>query len=745
METLSTRLAATSLFLGSLALPAGTASAQENKTSVAPLEEILVTATRRVETLQRVPISVSVIGANDIAATRALDLQDLSTQVPNFVFAQNVNQGFSSMSIRGIYSRADPSFIGFDQSVGVYVDGVYHSRQFNANAGMGDIERVEVLRGPQGTLFGRNTISGAVNITSKKPDVTEMQGQLFAETGNYGLVHGRGSISIPLISDKLAIKLFGEYLERDGYADNNTTGNDDLGNQDRTSARLQVRYMPSEQTTVDFSTSVFSSDSDDYFFEHIEGGSNDDEDFTTLNDYENKSEVDMFSASATVEHVFNSDYVLTSITAWLDDELKFNADIEGTALDFVTADQDPIEAKQFSQELRILSPADRNYDFVAGLYYDKEESEYSSDINFGQDFFVPPVRGTGFSNGNEIDRESYAAFVHANYHASEELTLFGGLRYTDETKELEAWPTVCTSDLTCLIFGLPSFTENVDAPDDVTLDDWTWTAGLQYQLRDDIMLYGSVSTGVKAGAFNNTSDPEQDAMNNNLQTDSEEVISYELGAKTSWLDNRLTMNIAVFYMDYDDLQVREGCTACGDGGLPINFLSNAADAESQGFELEIMAIPTSNLRLTAGVGYNDAEFGTFENVEDKRTLELVDASGNDVPLSAEWSLNASAEYEMEIAGGTLVSRLDFSYIDERYGDQGVTNHPDDLLPDQSLLNGRVTYRPGQGNWGIAVWGKNLTDDDSYVYLGYASEFGLSARSAQYQEPRTYGVAVDYSF
>jgi iron complex outermembrane recepter protein len=739
------RLTATSLLLVPMVTATGTSLAQEGAESAVKLEEILVTATRRVESLQSVPISVSVLGAADIEASRSLDLQDLSAQVPNFVFAQNVNQGFSSMSIRGIYSRADPSFIGFDQSVGVYVDGVYHSRQFNANAGMGDVERVEVLRGPQGTLFGRNTISGAVNITTRKPDTSEMQGKLSLEAGNYDMVHGRGSINIPLIKDKLAIKLFGDYLERDGYVDNRTTGNDNLGNKDQTTARLQVRYIPSEQTTVDFSTSVYSSDTDDYFFEHIEGGAADGEDFTTANNYENKSEVDSFSVSATVEHGFNNDYVLTSITAWLDDELKFQADIEGTAMDVVRADQDPIEAKQFSQEFRILSPADRDYDFVAGVYYDHEESEFSSDINFGPGFPVPPVQGNGFSNGNEIDRESYAAFVHANYHPSEELTLFGGLRYTDETKKLKAWPTVCTSDLTCTILGLPSFTESVDAPDDVTLDDWTWTAGLQYQLRDDIMLYGSVGTGIKAGAFNNTSDPELDAMNNNLQTDKEEVISYELGAKTSWLDNRLTVNLAVFYMDYDDLQVREGCTACGDGGLPINFLSNAADADSQGFELEIMAVPTSNLRLTAGVGYNDAEFGTFENVEDKRTLELVDASGNDVPLSAEWSLNASAEYEMEIAGGTLFSRLGFTYIDERYGDQGVDNHPDDLLPDQSLLNGRLTYRPGQGNWGIAVWGKNLTDDDSYVYLGYSSAFGINARSAQYQEPRTYGVEVDYTF
>ena len=198
-------------------------------------------------------------------------------------------------------------------------------------------------------------------------------------------------------------------------------------------------------------------------------------------------------------------------------------------------------------------------------------------------------------------------------------------------------------------------------------------------------------------------------------------------------------------MDYNDLQVRQGCTSCGDGGLPLNYLSNAADAESTGFEVELSAAPSSNIRLTAGVGYNDAQYGSFENVENRRTGAIEDASGNSVPLAAEWTMNASAEHDATIGGGILTSRLDINYIDERFSDRGVLNQADDLIPSQTLLNGRLTYRPDDSGLSVALWAKNLLDDDGFVYLGYSAAFGVATRAAQYQEPRTYGVSVDYSF
>ena len=722
------------------------AFAQEGATAQV-IEEVVVTATRRTESLQEVPISISVVSADDIVATGALDMKDLSTMVPNFVFAESPNQGLSFMAIRGMYSRVEPQDIGFDSSVGVYVDGVFHSRQFNANSNMGEVERVEVLRGPQGTLFGRNTISGAVNITTKKPDTDEFYGNLSVDIGDRNFVHGRGSVNIPLIEDTLAIKLFAEALEKDGYVDNITTGNDNLGSKDRTSGRFQLRYTPGDQTTIDLSVSVYESESDDYFFEHIDGPASDGRDYTTTNNVENTSKIELFNTSLLIEHEFTNGYTLTSTTAFLDDELNFTADVEATPNPVVDITSF-IGAEYFSQEFRIASPAGRRYDFVAGLYYDTEESETNDIIFAGAGFPFPPVQNSAIERGgNTLDRETYAAFIHANFDLSEQLTLFGGLRYTDETKEQQTHPSFCDNPLTCVILGNPALTETVDAPVDITLDEWTWTTGLRYHVQEGVMVYGSVGTGIKSGAFNNTPNPEADFAVGNLVTDHEEVISYEVGIKSSWLDSRLNLNLALFYMDYDDLQVRLGCTDCGPGGIPLAFLSNAGTATSEGFELDMVAHPIDSLRFTLGVGYVDSTYDELNNVEDpRRDGGFFDASGNTIALAAEWTMNASVQHTAELMGGSLTSRLNLSYVDERFSDGSFHNNPNDLLPSQTLLSGRVSYRPAKDNWGISLWVKNLTDDDSETYIAFGSAFlPFGTNRAQYQEPRTYGITLDYAF
>lgn len=729
-----------SLFLGS------GASFAQSDTATAVLEEIIVTATRRAETLQEVPISISVLSADEILATGSTDLKQISALVPNFVFAAGPNQGLANMSIRGIYTRVEPDAIGFDQSVGVYVDGVYHSRQFNANANMGDAERIEVLRGPQGTLFGRNTISGAINITTKKPDTTNFAGNLMLDLGNRSLVHGRGSINIPLIEDKLAIKVFAESFDQDGYVENITTGNDNLASSEKTSGRLQLRYTPSDQTTVDLSVSSYESEAQDYFFEHIDGFEADGRDFTTSNNTENTSKIELSNASLAIEHEFENGFTLTSTTAYLDDELRFLVDVEGTAFPIIDA-RNTVTSEIFSQEIRIASPADRTYDFVAGLYFDDEQSSSRAELIPGVFFPFPPIQNTSTILGNDLDRTSFAAFIHANFDVNEQLTLFGGLRYTDETKEQTTEPAQCEVFFACAVFGDLTITETVDAPVDVTLDEFTWTGGLRYQIREEVMLYGSVGTGVKSGAFNNTANPVAAFASNDLVTEPETVTSYELGMKSSWMDNRLNLNLAIFYMDYDDLQVRLGCVDCGPGGIPDRFLSNAGEATSNGFELEMVVLPTDSLRINVGVGYNDSTYDRLENVEDQRAGNILrDASGNTVAFAPEWSINASAQHTTELMGGLLTSRLDITYLDDRFSESSFHNYPDDVLEAQTLLNARVGYRPTNDKWGISLWVQNLTDDDSDVYRTFGSAFlPMGTNRVQLQEPRTYGVSLDYSF
>ena len=710
------------------------------------IEEVLVTATRRTENLQDVPISISAIQAEDIVATGSVDLQDVALQIPNLVFAESVNQGLAFISIRGINSRTEPSDIGFDSSVGVYVDGVFHSRQFNANANMGEVERVEVLRGPQGTLFGRNTISGAISITSKKPTTDEVLGNVSVDVGDRDMVHVRGSVNVPLIDGALAVKVFAESYDIDGYATNITTGNRNLGAKEKTSARFQLRYTPNDQTTVDLSVSAYNSESEDYFFEHVDGPASDGRQFTTTNNTENTSKIELFNTSLAIEHEFANGYTLTSTSAWLDDELNFGADVEATATPVIGIES-VVTTEQFSQELRVASPADRHYDFIAGFYYNDETGAGPDEIFVGAGFPFPPVQGSSIKRGgNTLDREALAVFAHANYDLNDQATLFGGARYTDETKKQKTLPSTCENFFTCVILGNPALTTVTDAPVDVTMEEWTFTAGLRYHVNQDIMVYGSVGTGIKSGAFNNTANPEADFASNNLITNPEEVTSYELGVKSSWPEHHLNVNLAVFFMDYDDLQVRLGCVDCGPGGIPLRFMSNAGTASGQGFELELVSQPTDSLRLTAGVGFMDTTYDNLTDVEDQRRGGFFDAGGKKLPLAPEWTINAALQHTTEMAGGILTSRLDLSYVDDRFSDGSFHNHPDDILPSQTLLGARISFRPVEDGWGIALWGKNLTDDDSMVYRAFGSAFlPFGTNRAQYQEPRTYGVTLDLRF
>ena len=566
--------------------------------------------------------------------------------------------------------------------------------------------------------------------------------------GDRNLAHARGGLNIPLVADTLAIKLFAEVREKDGYVKNVTTGNNDLANQDRTSSRFQLRYTPNDRTTVDFSASAYDSESDDYFFEHIDGIASDAPKFTSTNDYENNSKIELFNASVTIEHEFENGYTLTSVTALLDDELQFGADVEATPnpiVDIIAF----VAAEQFSQELRIASPSDRSYDFVAGLYYDDEDSQNHETILVGPGFPFPPIQNSIFGGGgNTLNRTSWAAFIHANFDLNEQVTLFGGMRYSDETKKQKTHPDTCANFFTCVILGNPALAAITDAPVDITLDEWTWTAGLRYHVHQDLMIYGSIGTGVKSGAFSSTSDPVGDYASNNLVTDPEEVTSYELGIKSSLLDNHVNLNFALFYMDYEDLQVRIGCAQCGPGGIPDRSFSNAAKATAKGFEVEIVAFPTESLKLTAGIGSLDATYDEWVGgVEDpRRGEEFFDVSGNAIALSADWSVNASAQHTTELMGGILSSRLDLSYVDDRYSDGSFHNHPEDIVPSQTLLNGRVSYRPVEDSWGVSLWVKNLTDDDSKVYAAYGSTFLPAASNrAQYQQPRTYGVTINLEF
>lgn len=734
--------ASAALFVVS-SLAATTSLAQESAESATRvIEEIVVTATRRDESKQDVPISLSVLSDDDITGTGAVNVRDIAALIPNFVFGTSDNEATADMSIRGIYTQVNPAQLGFEQNINIYVDGVYMGKQFSTNVDLGQTERVEVLRGPQGTLFGKNAIAGAINIISKKPG-NEFGGSISVDVGNRDLRHVKASINIPIIEDKLALQISAGDRRVDGFV-TNTNPNVDPGSADRTSGRIQLRYTPSDRTTVDLAHDFSKLESDDYFFEwHDQNPLADGKKFTAAHNFDNTSDIDLSGISLTVEHVFDNGYTLTSISAWRDDEADFGTDIDNSPADrfaFIS-NQKP---EQFSQELRIASPAEGKFDFVAGLYYIDQSTE-------GRDRAFPGAmfgRAAGeFTQGRDIDVEGFSVFAHGNYHFSEALTLFAGLRYLTETKESVSMPVRCpTNPITCIAFRLPTGTVPIKAPVDQETDEPSGSIGLRYNVNDNVMFYGSISRGVKSAAFNNSRDPVADFAAGLLVADPSFVTSYEVGMKTSLWDRRAELNLSIFDMDFDDLQVRITCPTCGTGGLPEQRLTNAAAASSQGFELELHALATDSLRVTAGVGYTDSKYDKFPGVTNRKTGMLFDASGNRLALGPKWTANVVLQHQLAIAGGILTSRLDVQFVDERYSRFTVANFPEELIPSQSLVHARISYRPSSAKWGVAAWVKNAADDDTIVQTNYGAG-GLGGRGhlARYQQPRTYGMTVDYQF
>lgn len=259
------------------------------------------------------------------------------------------------------------------------------------------------------------------------------------------------------------------------------------------------------------------------------------------------------------------------------------------------------------------------------------------------------------------------------------------------------------------------------------------------------MLYGSVSQGIKTAAFNSlySQDPAISLAAGTLVADAEFVTSYEIGYKSRLMDGRIEINLAAFYMDYEDMQVS---TSDMTAAVPTLQLSNAAAATSQGFEVELRAMPTENLLIIAGLGVVDATYDEYTGVTDNKLGTLVDASGNTIPLAADMTFNGAIQHTLPLAGGTLTSRLDGSYIDSRYAVAGVINSNDQLLDSQMLFNARIGYRLNDANTSISLWVKNLTDDDSLTFKDFGGQsFGAPGIHGMYIHPRSYGASVDYSF
>ena len=771
------------------------------------LEEVIVTAQKRTENLQDVPISIIAISGEKINDFAIIDLQELTTYVPNVTI--NNGAGTPNLFIRGVGSGTNS---GFEQSVGMFIDGVYAGRgALAAVPTTMDLERVEILKGPQGILFGKNTVAGAISITTAKP-TDEFEGMVEAlYEHDQGEQQYSAVVSGPL-TDDLSGRLAVRYGEMDGWWENVVTGSEGR-NDDIFYTRGSLRWLPTD--TLEISAKYEYGDFDRksrpivVYQSDFEGQENDfgTVPFPVVSDRDKgagdvdgrvQTTTDVFAVTVDWELEFAT---LTSITAYsaYDQETDpGNTDLTATPGLSRSGKED---FKQYSQEIRFVSPGGETIDWIAGAYYQYNELDISQQV-FAIDFaqsgplsvagalYADPAGLPGAPSQFDQDSESWSVFSSGTWHYTDTLRFTLGARYSDETKDLDK---VLISDGLQIRLGDAFYFANPLTQEliaDVRQhsftglsrdeDKWTFSGIVQWDASENAMLYASIGTGFKGGGYDQAyssagyeirlADPVTGELTGEsvpgadasiLEYEPEEVIAYEVGAKMRLLDGAAELNIAVFRSEYDDLQTS---SLVGD----VFRVGNAGESISQGVEVDGRWQATDRLSFGGAVAYLDAYYDDFEGAtctipqatdpannpgclqEDGSNIEAFGQPGgqnlkNETLLFApEWSATLTARYVMPVSETlVLANSLDVNYEDSFYS--ALDLDPNTKHGSTTIFNARIALASVDRSWSVALIGKNLTDKKSNIWNNDVpisdsnSYFGLPNR------PRSIAIQARYNF
>lgn len=708
--------AATTLLLSTTSLSAPLAQSNE----AAVLDLITVTARRKEESLQSVPVAVTAIGANTLRDFGASDLGDIQNMVPGLTLHEGDAEN-AVVYIRGIGQIDSLAFA--DPGVGVYIDDVYLGRAQGSFLDVYDVERIEVLRGPQGTLYGRNTIGGAVKFVSRKPS-EETELRLSGTFGRFDRTDVQASVSGPLSGDKVLGSASVAYLARDGYSDNAFDGEDD-GDKETFAWRAGLTFNASEQFTIEISTdgsrdhpnTSRTPSRETAVFGAVPAN---EDPFMVDADFNDLNQLDVTGVSSHVTFGASDTITLKSITAYRQMDYDTHLDLDATPFPFfgvfVHQDQD-----QFSQELQLSYDAGGSFNFVAGAYYFRETDETESGI------FGPAIAFVSNSLNDQTNR-SYALYGQANFAVSDRLTATLGLRYTYEEKDFFRIQEFFDA-ATPLV---PPLGQGFRVTDVDVSDDWNNFSprfGLDYQATDNVMVYGNVSRGFKSGGFDGRSNSANEAVAFQPET----VWSYEAGIKSTLWDGKALLNIAGYYNDYKNLQLSS--FVADDMGAFSALFTNAGSAEMKGFEVEFQAKPTADLGLNASLSFLDGQYNEFigpggTDISGER--ELVNAP--------EWTFFIAPDYGMDVADlGRLTLRGDLAYRSKTY----PTVSSSEILAQSgyALLGASATFEHASERWRLTFGGKNLTDK-RYIQHGFDLSDSLGYQLGYFGAPRTWYLTLD---
>ena len=725
------------------ALSANAAVAQDTSA----LQEIVVTAQKRVENLQDTPIAISAVTGKALEQLNIDDIAAIAGANPALVYSEA--GGEAQIYIRGIGSNIFS--VGVDQSVATHIDGIYVGRSNMGLTQFLDVERVEILRGPQGTLYGRNATGGAINVISRAP-TDSLEGYVSALYGSFERVDIRGAVSGPL-GGGFSARLAARSLKDDGYTEDlDPRGSNKIDDNDLQAVRGSLRWEGESLTAsllADYSE--FSNGNTSIYPRDNLGLAESFGALPTGDIHKTRNNTDSFHDWQTGGVTANFDYRLTdalTLTALLgyrewDSDFLFNTD--GTEIE-ITRSTFIYSSSQNSAEVRLAGSHDWGNWLVGAYWFDEDKFGGLGLVRAG---FTPPaaLSPRSFIFLADGTGEAKALFGQVNYKLTDALSLTAGLRYSDEKKTdlLRNSTLIPDTELLGLFTARPIPPATAATTRDVarSWDAWTPRLGLEWRPSTDALYYVSYSKGFKSGGFNDLSVV-------NPPFNPEYIDSYEIGAKTEWLDNRLRLNASVFYYDYTDLQVSVFASL---GNVTTTFTTNAAEATVQGAELELLARPTPALEISASISLLDATYDRFitpygtctaANASlDSRCVgrpglpRLIDASGNKLNNAPDVKGTLSASYGFDLAGGGRISLLGaLTHQGRVYFLPANT----ELMSQKAytLLDARIGYTNADRNLEISMFGKNLSDED---YFHNAVQF--TSTSDARRDPFSIGNTLGY--
>jgi len=722
------------------------AIAQDEAVSSGALEEIIVTARKREENLQEVGLSLSALSKSDLDKRFDIDLESLENASPNLVI-DDIQQGPGSpaaISIRGIGTTDVEK--NFDPTVGVVVDGVFVGVNSGAMLKAIDLEAVEILRGPQGTLFGRNSIGGVINVTRGRPNFDGFSGSVKAGYGNHEDLQFDAFINITA-SDMFAFRLGGARRQNDGWFYNATLGRD-VGEMDYTIISPSFTFRPTENFEIYYRYDNTKQDQDANTLHNVatpgqvwcfyynqcspalgkpQSGKdyvvlqNDDPPYQTYFD----TELHVVNATWTVNDSYSLDYVFGDFST---DE-KVYQDWDSTPLTLYHTDR-PAKWNQQSHELRLNYSGDK-LSYTAGLYY--WDSDYSinlqSYIGFG-DFLYGLPAGTVLTLTQDVKQttKSKAVFLEADYQFTDQWTLTVGGRYTKDKKTSSVVDPLMPE---LLVYGNPG------NPFRKSWDEFTPKAGLRFQANDKLMFYGLYSKGFRAGGFNGRP-LGGEYLAAATPYDPETVDNFELGFKSQLLNDSLRFNASIFQMDYKDKQ-EEQSVPTGAGTGQQTLVVNAAQATIKGLEIDLNWVASEFFALEGSLGLLDAEYDKLIDPPTGTDLSYVK-----LRRAPDVTATLAPVLTFEMPSGEITARAAWHYVDDV--ELTFLNSPQSHVKSHSTFDASITYTIN--GFSISLWGLNLGDDNSWSQaydVGTGVNFAGLWTYAAIRPPRAYGAAVRYDF